>query len=295
MACFHPLTAWQLEGGEVVFSERGKVRRELTLPCGQCVGCRLERSRQWALRCLHEAQMHECNSFITLTYSEESLPPSGSLVYRDFQLFMKRLRKVFPGARFYMCGEYGERTKRPHYHACLFGVDFPDKREFMRTSSGSIIYTSATLVRLWPHGHSSIGDVNFESAAYVARYVMKKATGSLAKQSYSRVDPDTGEMFEVEPEFNRMSLKPGIGARWFHKYRSDVYPVDQVFVHGMGVNPPKFYDKLLKEVDPDLYESLEVPRYQRALSQSYDNTALRLQTKKQVTIARLKFKQRNLE
>ena len=125
MPCYHPWLAYQCLDGSVVSVERkgkGAVVRTLTLPCGQCVGCRLERSRQWAIRCMHEAQLHERNSFVTLTYKGDV--PDEGLRYRDFQLFMKRLRKYASGQqiRFYMCGEYGDEKGRPHFHACLFGV-----------------------------------------------------------------------------------------------------------------------------------------------------------------------------
>lgn len=174
MACFHPLRAFKTSCGEVVFSELGRydIALQLSLPCGQCIGCRLERSRQWAMRCMHEASAFDSNAFVTLTYDDASLPPNGSLKYSDYQLFMKRLRKAIEPSkvRFYMCGEYGEEEFRPHFHACLFGFDFPDKVKFKTTGSGSTIYTSKMLETLWPHGLCSTADVTFESAAYVARY-----------------------------------------------------------------------------------------------------------------------------
>ena len=165
------------------------------LPCGQCVGCRLERSRQWAIRCMHEAQMHEDNCFITLTFNPESLDDRSnpwSLDVRDFQLFMKRLRKKYgAGIRFYHCGEYGELNKRPHYHACIFGFDFPDKRLWKVTNSGHRLYISESLDELWPFGFCTIGNVTFESAAYVARYIMKKVNGDAAADHYEWIDEDT--------------------------------------------------------------------------------------------------------
>lgn len=303
MPCFSPISAHQLKDelgrpGAIIFKpprSGQRVGRDLDLPCGQCVGCRLERSRQWAVRCVHEAQLHESNVFVTLTYSDEHLPPTGGLVYRDFQLFMKRLRKTQPGARFYMCGEYGEQFKRPHYHACLFGVDFLDKTPYGKSPSGEQLYRSATLEALWPLGFSSIGTVTFESAAYVARYVMKKVTGPLAQAAYTRIDGDTGELHQVSPEFTRMSLKPGIGADWLKKYQTDVYPGDAVIINGGHAKPPRYYDRKLGETNPDTLQSIQALRQRRAISQSEDNTAVRLETKRQVTLARLAFKKRNLE
>ena len=127
---------------------------------------------------MHEAQSHLHNSFLTLTYSDQHLPENGGLRFRDYQFFMKRLRKLFPRARFYMCGEYVDQTKRPHYHAALFGPHFPDLIPLYKTGSGSMIYSSETLSKLWPLGHASLGELTRDSAAYIARYVMKKTQRS---------------------------------------------------------------------------------------------------------------------
>ena len=169
---------------------------------------------KWAVRCMHEASMHMFNSFVTLTYDDDHLPEYNSLNYKHFQDFMKRLRKSHNGVRFYMCGEYGEDFSRPHYHALLFNCFFPDRKKHSTGDSGSVIYTSEALTKLWPFGFSSIGDVTFESAAYCSRYIMKKVTGDLAESHYETVDLSTSEVSARVPEFNRMSLKPGIGAEW---------------------------------------------------------------------------------
>uniref|UniRef100_UPI0040482461 rolling circle replication-associated protein n=1 Tax=Shewanella sp. TaxID=50422 RepID=UPI0040482461 len=182
MACFYPIKGWRPRlGNKIVFNPaHGYADRPVTLPCGQCVGCRLEHSRQWAIRCVHEAQLHQDNCFITLTYNDDYLPENGTLVKRDFQLFMKRLRKKYPHAvRYYQCGEYGSKTHRPHYHACLFGHDFKDKTLWQKGSDGTPLYISSSLQDLWSSdghsiGFSTIGTVTFQSAAYVARYIMKK-------------------------------------------------------------------------------------------------------------------------
>lgn len=297
MACFYPLKAWQTEAG-MVFHETADSLRSLFLPCGQCVGCRLERSRQWAVRCMHESQMHDVNSFVTLTYSEDSLS-SWSLVYSDFQKFVKRLRRAraTKSVRFYMCGEYGDDFGRPHFHACLFGVHFPDREYWRDLPSGGRLYTSKELERLWPHGFSSIGDVTFESAAYVARYVMKKMTGQNAEKHYQLMDQETGEVINRVPEFNRMSLKPGIGYPWFEKYKREVFPRDEVVVNGFKAKPPRYYDKLL-EKDLSFSEenkcNVEFGRWTRAARTEYDCTPERLKVREVVTHARLNFKKRTL-
>lgn len=293
MPCFRPLDAWQLDGGEVVFKERGKIKRALQLPCGQCVGCRLERSRRWAVRCVHESQMHEASSFVTLTYDDDHLPTG--LRYSDFQKFMKRVRKLFPGARFFMCGEYGESTFRPHYHACLFGVFFADR--LLHSSGGDYpVYRSDTLSRLWPLGFATVGDVSFESAGYCARYVMKKVTGDAAAEHYQRVDVRTGEIVQVAPEFCRMSLKPGIGMPWLEKYFKDVYgeSKDAVVMNGVKSKPPRYYDKKLEILWPDMMDDIEFRRYQKSGLCAEDGTPERLAVRETVAKARLGLFKREL-
>lgn len=253
MACTSPLSAFRKPDGGIVFGP-GPLR----IACGQCMGCRLERSRQWAVRCLHESKMHERNCFITLTYSDANLPENHNLQYSDFQKFMKRLRKEFSDIpiRFYMCGEYGETTGRPHYHACLFGVDFDDKVPLQRTGSDHMIYRSAVLDKLWPLGHASVGQLTFESAAYTARYITKKLLGAAAKDGYNMVNVESGEIFKRVPEFTKMSLKPGIGRFFYEKYESEIFPHDRVVVRGAVSKPPRYYSKIYKRSNPEDWERI---------------------------------------
>lgn len=288
------MTAYQCSSGDVVFAElaRYDIVRTLTLPCGQCHGCRLERSRQWAMRCVHEASMHKRNCFITLTYEEEHLPERNRLHHKDFQDFMKRLRKqIAPNrVRFYMAGEYGDLNGRPHYHACLFGHDWDDKQYFKTSPSKEKIYTSPTLEKLWPWGFTSTANVTFESAAYIARYCLKKVTGDLAEEHYKRYD-HLGE-YQLVPEYNEMSLKPGIGATWLKKWEGDVYNFDHVIINGKECKPPKYYDKLFNATDPERFEELKFERVKQAMTHWMDNTDERLRVKEQVSIAKIKNLQR---
>lgn len=280
--CVRPLKGYRDKSGTLFFhSVPGS--NVFKVPCGQCVECRLKRSREWAARCMHEASLHAENCFITLTYRDNPV----SLNYRDFQLFMKRLRKVFPKVRFYMCGEYGEEFSRPHFHACLFGVNFPDRVRF-----GKSLFRSALLERLWPHGHSSIGAVTFESAAYVARYVMKKVTGDAAEAHYRFVDPDTGEVFDRTPEFCHMSLKPGIGADWLGKFFSDVYPTGQMVVRGVESQSPRYYDKLYRRADRAGFDGLKEARFVESLARYRDNYDYRLAVREKVVYARTRLLRR---
>ena len=310
MACYHPLDAWHhpTEKKPILAYNPGlchSPQPDFKLPCGRCVGCRLDRSRKWAIRCMHEAQMHRDNCFITLTYAPftwlDTRRDSGAtLIYPEFQKFMKRLRKRFPGVtiRFYMAGEYGEQFGRPHFHACIFGMNFPDRDFLARTQSGSVIYRSKILEELWPFGYSSIGDFSFETAAYVARYVMKKITGDIADMHYERFDPATGEIIWREPEFNRMSLKPGIGASWLMKYKTDVFPHDHVIVNGHPVGVPRYYSNLYERIDDCgafvMDTKIRPQRLKNLQSRLDDNTPDRLKVKEQVALSNLKRLKRKL-
>lgn len=280
MPCYHPLTGYRSKDlnpsgkRSIVFNPGPSASFSgipQKLPCGQCIGCRLERSRQWAIRCVHEAQLHEHNSFLTLTYSDEKLPPDGSLQVADFQKFMKRLRKHFTGkkVRYFHCGEYGEKYGRPHYHACLFGLDFDDKSVW-KEHNGQRYYVSKTLADLWPHGHSTIGAVTFESAAYVARYITKKVTGDRAEKFYEG----------RKPEYVTMSRRPGIAATWFEKFKSDVFPRDEVVVRGKRMPPPRFY---LQKLSAAELEAVKLRRHQNAADgMSADNSHVRLVIREEV-------------
>lgn len=299
MTCFYPITAWKLETQpKIVFSTRkgDKVLRELEIPCGQCDGCRLERSRQWSVRIMHEAKMHKFNCFITLTYDNDHLPENLSLKHEDFQLFMKRLRdKLDVPIRYYMCGEYGDNFGRPHFHACIFGTDFPDKTLWMKTGSGGNLFRSPLLESVWTKGFSSVAELTFESAAYVARYVMKKVTGDLAKTHYDKINVDTGEIYQVKPEYCKMSLKPGIGATFYDKYKTDIYPHDRVVVRGKECKPPRYYDKKKELEDPYIWYEIQHKRELSARDRYQDNTRERLVAKHEVLKAKIKRLKRTIK
>ena len=233
-------------------------------PCGNCIGCRLEYSRQWAVRCYHEAFIFKENCFITLTYNEENLPKDGSLKKKELSNYIKRLRrKIEPKQiRFFGCGEYGTKgTNRPHYHLCLFGYDFPDK-EIIRSRSFNMrngktrggkthnLYSSKMLQTSWKKGFTTLGDLTFESAAYVARYVTKKITGPLEADHYKG----------KQPEFALMSRMPGIGKYFFEKYMSDIYPKGFITVKGVKQKAPSYYDNLYKKLYPERFEELKKQR-----------------------------------
>ena len=278
----------------MVFVERARfgIESYLSLPCGQCIGCRLERSRQWALRCLHEASLYDHNWFVTFTYDDVHYPDSG-LDYLDFQKFMKRLRKKFPGVRFYMGGEYGESTSRGHYHAILFNLPLDDLRPQSLLFNNQKLFLSPWLEKTWGLGNVIIGQVTFDSAAYVARYCLKKVNGDLADAHYMRVNNVTGEICKHNPEFAHMSLKPGIGRPWLDKFKADVFPRDYVVVKGKKCKPPKYYDRVFEKSNPDDFEWISIQRELDALSKYEDNTYARLAVKETVTHARVSTLNRN--
>lgn len=296
MPCYTPLQAYRSRrDGSVIFVERGDCD-SLQLPCGQCIGCRLERSRVWAVRIMHEAQLYRENQFLTLTYDDAHLPEHGQLVYKHFQDFLKRYRKhVAPSKiRFFAAGEYGDTTKRPHYHACIFNHFFSDAKPVRQLTPTHKYYTSEALTKLWGKGNCTIGLLTFESAAYVARYCLKKVTGKPAKDHYLNLDQLTGELVQMEPEHCRMSLKPGIGTGWYNNYKSDIYPSDEVIMNGKTMSVPRYYDKRYQKESAIEMEALKFARDQKSRANYLDNTPERLAVKEQVTQARSDLNKRKL-
>lgn len=216
----------------------------------------------------HPNIFHKTNTgsaFITLTYAPEHLPSGGGLVHKHFQQFMKELRRdIAPHrVRFLMCGEYGEKLQRPHYHACIFGWDFPDQYLCGR-KNGQDLYRSPQLERLWRRGISTVGSVTFQSAGYVARYIFKKKIGNDSEFHY--INQDTGEILPTE--YVKASNRPGLGYYWFQKYgMTDCFPHDRIVWGGNEYRVPRYYDKLLEEADPDLFATVKAKRVERAKQQ----------------------------
>jgi len=290
MACFHPLKGWRSKSAgpngkrPIVFNKKeGFSDLPITLPCGQCTGCRLEKSRQWAIRCSHEASLYEENSFITLTYDDANLPPTGSLKPQHFTKFMKRLRKQTGcKIRYYHCGEYGENFGRPHYHAAIFNYDFPDKIHYKTTKNGDRLYTSQILSKIWPAGLHTTGDVTFKSAAYIARYIMKKINGEAADAHYEIMNSETGELSHLIPEYSTMSRRPGIGQGWVEKYHGDVYPDDFVIINGKKSRAPRYYDQQFEIAYPADFAKTRAERVRSARKHEDNNTPDRLKVREKV-------------
>lgn len=267
------------------------------------MGCRLAKAGEWAMRIQHEAKLHDANSFVTLTYNDLFLPDTYSVSVKALQLFMKRLRKALGNerVRFFGCGEYGEENLRPHYHVMIFGYDFPDKKPWRKTGSGHLTYISEELAKIWPFGHHEIGNVQIESAGYVARYCMKKITGKEAAAHYNRIHPLTGEQVQVSPEFITMSRRPGLGEGWFTRYATDAFPSDFVIVDGQKKQPPRYYMKLLKRQEgddklaPRIQTKVSTGRKANARARAHDNTPERLAVREEVTRLRVQRLRREMD
>lgn len=257
-------------------SQKSSDQNTLLVPCGQCIGCRFNRAENWAARMMHEASLHEHNSFITLTYSDDNLPPNGSLAPDDVTKFFKRLRKHLKGKKilYYYCGEYGENFSRPHYHIALFGYDFSTDRIPHRQTSSGTVYRSPSLERLWTYGFSEIGNLEYDSARYVAGYIQKKVNGKNAEDHYTKTNLETGEFYRVHSEFARMSRRPAIGLNWIQQHSSDIYNYDVAIVGTKKLRPPAYYDKWLKKEDPEKHYQIKTSREASMIDSTVDNARL---------------------
>lgn len=298
----------------------------IQIPCGYCIGCREKYSKDWAARCWHESQFYDKKCFLTLTFDRNhpefsKMAPRGSLrrnvyvVEKDedgnviytldgspklklvskgcIQIFISKLRSKLraskygnPKISYFGCGEYGEKLNNPHYHILLFGFDFPDKKLWKVSSAGSSLFRCSFLEEVWPYGFSTIGDVDFKSAAYVARYALKKVpkfvNPGIHFKHYGR----------LIPEF--VCMTRGLGSKWFDKYGENLYSEEKDFlvVPGKGrfskQKPPRFYDKLLKRKSPEIYEKIKAQRkaYFELVDKS-DSTYERLKVREEVHTKRI--------
>lgn len=308
MACYHPLRAfdigkrsaagkplYKIESGDCTWARHlngMKVFSYTEIPCGKCIGCRLAYSREWATRCSLEAQEHTDNYFLTLTYSPENLPTRvgasvdgeimvvGTLVPKHLQDFLKRLRIYYKrhfgidSIRFFACGEYGDEKKRPHYHLIVYGLPIPDLEYFTTNrKSHEVCFRSPLLEKLWGFGIVGVGHVSWESCAYVARYVVKKRKGPGSSEYYKALN--------IEPEFVRMSRRPGIALDYYEKNKYKIYETDEIIVSRKNgpekVKPSRYYDKKFDIDEHDLLEEIKLRRQalaKEALKQKLEKTSL---------------------
>lgn len=322
MPCFHPLQAWY--GTELtakgkrklVFKVRSaaklpnvyryfpflnpKLEPDAKVPCGRCIGCRLEKARQWAMRAVLESHLYDHCYSLTLTYDDANLArycPDGGLHHEEFQKFMKRYRKMFGSEiRYFMCGEYGDRHGRPHFHAIIFNHKLPDLR-FHKMSGAYPLYTSKALSRIWNRGYCAVGNMSFESAGYIARYHTKVHKGQHEKMIGGFCDIKTGEFHKKRQEYSQASRRPGLGGDWFKQFKSDCYPKDFVTVRGIKMKPPKYFDYLYEKVDETALALVKERRRKHVNNQSFidDNTPERLAQREYVKYKEYERMVRNID
>lgn len=273
------------DGIMYVDRETGEVyTRPVILACGQCLECRCQYAQQWANRIMLEAQYHDESYMLTLTYDDAHVPrtwpyedlvglpveycnaATGQVEYRprkwyrgdevytlepkDLQDFVKRLRRYQEyhcsnTIRYYGVGEYGTDKHRPHYHIIVFGLHLDDVVEVGANKHGTVLHDSATIRKIWGKGITEVSPLNWEDAAYVARYTTKKL---------GKAETDFYHENCLIPEFTRMSLKPAIGAQYYQEHKDEIYKYDEIHIStvkgGRTVKPPRYYDKLYDDVYP---------------------------------------------
>ncbi len=299
MSCYHPLKAVNLgikdngkqdlkilKYNEVIRNAWAKIKGRLypvqEVQCGNCIGCRLDHARMWATRCMLEAEKYQENYFVTLTYDNNHLPyniiqdidtETGEVVKqeivetlrpKDLKDFLNNLntnqtRHYEMHTRYYSCGEYGDKRGRPHYHAILFNTHIPDLTLAEKSHKGEVQWTSDYIQKLWGKGIIRIGSVTWDSAGYVARYVMKKQKGQGAK---------IYEELGIEPEFVRMSRRPGIARDYYEENKDNIYKYDEIILNKRGkalaVRPARYFDKLY---DVENHETMEEIKQRRKEAQ----------------------------
>lgn len=295
--------------GEVVQLKDGKYYPIKSLPCGKCIGCRLDYSREWAIRCTLEMQDFDPEQcwFVTLTYDDFHVPTSRyCLLGKDYwykqgitvhngiaydlygyelplddlsglssplgvsltlrpkhlQDFIKRLRwyvsdRYGQQVRFYACGEYGSKTARPHYHLIIYGLPLQPfgADAWQSVKNGNTVHECAELEKIWKQGNVIVGRCTYESCGYVARYMLKKKKGHYLEFYQS---------FNLVPEFTRMSLKPGIGQRYYDAHAREIYDNDEIYLEtekrGIKCKPPRYFDIRAADEFPAVFENLKDER-----------------------------------
>lgn len=287
MPCYHPMKAIRKLGEKTyrimknsgdhadwnsfIDYSTGEFYDQILLPCGRCVGCRMEHSKQWANRCVLESLDHpkETNWFLTLTIDDDHLKDyiteRGFATVRidDISTFMKALRGRWSsqyhvdGIRFFGASEYGDKSMRPHYHILVFGLPLFDLIHYKNNDRGDPMWISRELEDVWQRGQIIVGEFNWNSAAYTARYVMKKCDG-MSQKVYDDLC--------IEPEKTRMSRRPGIAASYFDANLDHIYDLDEIVLPAtignnlQVISPPKYFDKRLEKVNPLLLAKIKSER-----------------------------------
>ena len=267
MQCSRPVKGYvKYGGGFTTHIKDANMGQLLTLPCGQCIQCRINRQEEWAIRCVHESKSHpeETNHFVTLTYDETNIPDSHSLEKQQLLDFIRALRKRTPNKiRYYASGEYGDKGGRPHYHALIFNLPITDLTPLRRNKNGEWLYQSLWLEKSWQKGECPIGQITWQSAKYAAKYtqkIYKSRDQQEIADHYSRSDGQ--RQWQVQPEFQIQSR--GLGLLHLQKFYKDHYPLDFCIINGKKKQLPSYYDYALKKIDEKLHYQVMQKRRQQA-------------------------------
>lgn len=341
MPCYRPKDAFDLthhprENGKrnIVFSvdrTYGHYYERLQVPCQSCIGCKLDRSRDWALRCVHEGYYYdERNLFLSLTFNPECINPEGTLVKSDWTKFIDKARQAFivrkgeliddetRFIRYFHCGEYGALGDRPHHHAILFNFR-PSDLEYVTTRNGYRLYRSEKLEECWSKpitaeeyhlynprdcyqregktyvrlGFITIGELTWETAAYTARYILKKQ--GRAGENYQHTDTTTGEVTDRIQEYVTMSNRPGLGQRWIKEFYLDFYPHNYILHKGRRLKPPKYYDKWMEANQPEIMEGVKCKKQQQAKHRALTVTQKQLMAEEAIKLKQVEKLERSYE
>lgn len=228
----------------------------IQVPCGQCIACRVRKAQEWSARLWLEWKSTDSPScFLTLTYDDDHLPSDRSLHVEDYQLFLKRLRRALEPVkiRYYCAGEYGSQLERPHFHLLIFGTDFgadklPIANVFNRLHPD--YYISSLVARCWPNGFHTIAPLSDACICYVAKYVIKKATGKASDEWYAGRRPEFG-----------IGSK-GIARDWYDRYSEDLWAHDH-FRWGdrfKRCRPVRYFERILEKNDFDRLTNIKMER-----------------------------------
>ena len=294
---YHPATLFSSDRLELYDKDKfERIRQKWgnfqIIPCKNCIGCRLDYSREWANRGYLESKCWDQNWFVTLTYDEDSIPYSeeitdsqgitytdsidempwqGTIQPDDMTRFMKNLRKIFErkkketNIRFMGCGEYGENTRRPHYHLILFNCNLPKETFYDPhvTWNKDTVWKNTWIERAWGKGMVQIGECNWNSIAYVARYITKKINGNESEEFYA--------MQGEEKEFFRASNQPGIGGIYYENNKEKIYKNDKILIQNLKgvhwIKPPEYFDRLYEKEYPEKMQEIKEKRKKEMYNQ----------------------------
>lgn len=228
----------------------------IDVPCGRCIECLQDKSKEWSYRILCESLQYKQNCMITLTYKNTN----GELCKRDLQLFLKRLRKkLYPRKiRFFACGEYGSKGLRPHYHIIIFNF-CPNDLKPLYFENDYVVYNSKFISDVWSLGFISVMFLNPYNTKYVSKYLQK-----LNNYKEKKVKP-----------FLVMSNRPGIGYNYFVKNLDSLLFDDRLYYNGNFIRLPRYVLKIAQRNLKDITELKDNRMLRYNLRKDYVNLDLK--------------------